>query len=72
MQAYKGAVLLISHDRAFLDNVTTRTIEINLGKLYDYKVPYSKFKVLQQERLQQQLAAYENQQKKIKDNEEFI
>ena len=65
LQAYKGAVLLISHDRAFLDNVTTRTIEINLGKLYDYKVPYSKFKVLQQERLQQQLAAYENQQKQI-------
>ena len=72
LQAYKGAVLLISHDRAFLDNVTTRTIEINLGKLYDYKVPYSKFKVLQQERLQQQLAAYENQQKQIKDTEEFI
>ncbi len=72
LQSYKGAVLLISHDRAFLDNVTNRTIEINMGKLYDYKVPYSKFKVLQQERVQQQLAAYENQQKLIKDTEEFI
>lgn len=72
LQTYKGAVLLISHDRAFLDNVTTRTIEINLGKIYDYKVPYSKFKILQQERVQQQLAAYENQQKLIKDTEDFI
>ncbi|MCF0207208.1 MAG: ABC-F family ATP-binding cassette domain-containing protein, partial [Bacteroidales bacterium] len=72
LQNYKGAVLLISHDRAFLDNVTTRTIEINMGKIYDYKVPYSKFKVLQQERIQQQTAAYENQQKLIKDTEEFI
>ncbi|MBN2777468.1 MAG: ABC-F family ATP-binding cassette domain-containing protein [Bacteroidales bacterium] len=69
---YKGAVLMISHDRAFLDNVTNRTLEINAGKLYDYKVSYSKFKVLQQERIQQQIAAYENQQKVINDTEKFI
>ncbi|MDD2635201.1 MAG: ABC-F family ATP-binding cassette domain-containing protein [Bacteroidales bacterium] len=72
LSQYKGAVLLISHDRAFLDNVTNRTLEINAGTLYDYKVPYSKFKVLQQERIQQQLAAYENQQKIINDSEKFI
>jgi len=72
METYKGAVLLISHDRAFLDNVTNRTLEINAGKLYDYKVTYSKFKVLQEERIQQQIAAYENQQKAINDTEKFI
>ena len=72
LETYKGAVLVISHDRAFLDNVTTRTIEINLGKIYDYKVTYSKFKILQEERIQQQLAAYENQQKLINDTEKFI
>ncbi|MFQ3579704.1 MAG: ABC-F family ATP-binding cassette domain-containing protein, partial [Bacteroidales bacterium] len=69
---YRGAVVVISHDRAFLDNVTTRTIELNLGKIYDYKVSYSQFKELQQERIKQQLASYENQQKLIKDTEEFI
>lgn len=69
---YLGAVVVISHDRAFLDNVTTRTIELNLGKIYDYKVSYSQFKELQQERIKQQLASYENQQKLIKDTEEFI
>jgi ATP-binding cassette subfamily F protein 3 len=69
---YRGAVLVISHDRAFLDNVTHRTIELNLGKIYDYKVSYSQFKELQQERIKQQLASYENQQKLIKDTEEFI
>ncbi|MDD2387380.1 MAG: ABC-F family ATP-binding cassette domain-containing protein [Bacteroidales bacterium] len=72
LSQYKGAVLLISHDRAFLDNVTNRTLEINAGTLYDYKVPYSKFKVLQEERIQQQLAAYDNQQKIINDTEKFI
>ncbi|MDD4150264.1 MAG: ABC-F family ATP-binding cassette domain-containing protein [Bacteroidales bacterium] len=72
LSQYKGAVLLISHDRAFLDNVTNRTLEINAGNLYDYKVSYSKFKVLQQERIEQQLAAYENQQKIINDTEKFI
>ncbi len=68
----KAALLLISHDRTFLDNVTKRTIEINLGKIYDYKVSYSQFKVLQQERLEQQRSAYENQQKMIADTEKFI
>lgn len=52
-------MLLISHDRAFLDNVTTRTVEISLGKAYDYKVPYSRYVVLRAERRAQQMAAYE-------------
>ena len=72
LKNYNGAVLLISHDRAFLDNVTTRTIEISLGKAYDYKVPYSKYVVLRAERRQQQMAAYENQQRLIEKTEEFI
>lgn len=72
LETYRGAVLTISHDRAFLDNVTTRTIEINLGRIYDYKVTYSKFKVLQEERIIQQQAAYENQQKLINETEKFI
>ena len=72
LQNYNGAVLLISHDRAFLDNVTTRTVELSLGKVTDYKVPYSKYEVLRAERRQQQMAAYENQQKMIEKTEEFI
>ena len=72
LKNYNGAVLLISHDRAFLDNVTTRTIELSLGKVYDYKVPYSKFVVLRAERREQQMAAYENQQRLIEKTEEFI
>ncbi len=72
LKNYSGAVLLISHDRAFLDNVTTRTIELSLGKVTDYKVPYSKYEVLRAERRQQQLAAYENQQRMIEKTEEFI
>ena len=72
LKNYSGAVLLISHDRAFLDNVTTRTIELSLGKAYDYKVPYSKYVVLRAERRAQQQAAYENQQKMIEKTEEFI
>ena len=72
LKNYNGAVLLISHDRAFLDNVTTRTIEISLGKAYDYKVPYSKYVVLRAERREQQMAAYENQQRLIEKTEEFI
>ena len=72
LKNYNGAVLLISHDRAFLDNVTTRTIELSLGKAYDYKVPYSKFVELRAERRQQQMAAYENQQRLIEKTEEFI
>ncbi len=69
---YPGAVVLISHDRAFLDNVTNRTVEISLGKLYDYKVPYSKYVELRAERRAQQLAAYENQRRMIEKTEEFI
>ncbi len=72
LRTYNGAVLLISHDRAFLDNVTTRTIELSLGHIYDYKVPYSKFVELRAERRAQQMAAYENQQKLIEKTEEFI
>ena len=67
-----GAVILVSHDRAFIDNVTTRTIEISLGRIYDYQVNYSKYVVLRQERLEQQMRAYENQQKQIQDTEAFI
>ncbi len=67
-----GAVVLVSHDRAFIDNVTNRTIEISLGKIYDYAVNYSKYVVLHQERIEQQRRAYENQQKQIQDTEEFI
>lgn len=72
LQSYPGAVVLVSHDRAFLDNVTTRTIEISLGKVYDYKVPYSRFEELRKERMEQQMRAYQNQQKQIKDTEDFI
>ena len=72
LRNYNGAVLLISHDRAFLDNVTTRTVELSLGHIYDYKVPYSKFIELRAERRAQQMAAYENQQKLIEKTEEFI
>ena len=72
LRNYNGAVLLISHDRAFLDNVTTRTVEISLGKAYDYKVPYSRYVVLRAERRAQQMAAYENQQRMIEKTEEFI
>lgn len=67
-----GAVVLVSHDRAFINNVTNRTIEISCGRIYDYRVPYDQFVVLRKERREQQLRAYENQQKEIKDTEEFI
>lgn len=67
-----NAVVLVSHDRAFIDNVTNRTIEISLGKIYDYAVNYSKYVVLRQERLEQQMRAYQNQQKQIQDTEDFI
>ncbi|MBQ9201655.1 MAG: ABC-F family ATP-binding cassette domain-containing protein [Bacteroidales bacterium] len=66
------AVLLVSHDKAFLDNVCPRTAEISLGKLYDYKVSYSQFVALRRERREQQLRTYENQQKMIQDTEAFI
>ncbi len=67
-----SAVILVSHDRAFIDAVTNRTIEISLGKIYDYKVSYSKYVELRKERREQQLRAYENQQKQIQETEDFI
>lgn len=67
-----SALLLVSHDRAFIDAVTTRTIEISLGKIYDYSVNYSKYVVLRKERHDQQVRAYENQQKMLQETEEFI
>ncbi|GAP72877.1 ABC transporter, ATP-binding protein [Candidatus Symbiothrix dinenymphae] len=67
-----NAVLLVSHDRAFIDNVTQRTVEISLGKIYDYRVNYSKYVELRKERREQQQRAYENQRKQIEDTEDFI
>ena len=67
-----NAVVLVSHDRAFIDAVTTRTIEISLGRIYDYKVNYSRYVQLRAERLEQQRRAFENQQKQIQDTEAFI
>ena len=67
-----GALVLVSHDRAFIDRVTNRTIEISLGRIYDYQVNYSHFVELRKERLEQQRRAYENQQKMIHDTEDFI
>ena len=67
-----NAVILVSHDRAFLDNTTTRTIEIELGRIYDYKAKYSDYVTLREERREQQLRAYENQRKMIADTEAFI
>jgi ATP-binding cassette subfamily F protein 3 len=67
-----GALILISHDRIFLDSVTNRTVEISLGKAYDYKVPYSRYVELRKERREQQMAAYENQRRMIEKTEEFI
>ena len=72
LKAFRGSVLLVSHDRKFLDNVTTRTVEILLGHVNDYKVPYSRYLVLRAERLAQQTAAYENQQRMIEKTEDFI
>ena len=72
LAGYSGAVVLVSHDRAFLDNVTKRTIEISLGKIYDYKASWSKYLVLREERREQQIASFRNQQKMIEDTERFI
>ena len=72
LKTVPGAVVLVSHDRAFINNVTNRTIEISCGRIYDYKVSYDEFVVLRKERREQQLRAYENQQKEIKDTEDFI
>lgn len=72
LKTFEGAVVLISHDKTFLDNVTKRTIEISLGKTYDYKAPYSKYVEMRKERRIQQMAAFTNQQKMIQDTEKFI
>lgn len=72
LKDYRGSLVLISHDRKFLDNVTNRTVEIMLGRIHDYKVPYSKYLELRAERIAQQKAAYENQQRMIEKTEEFI
>jgi len=69
---HANAVVLVSHDRAFINAVTTRTIELSLGRLYDYKVPYDQYVVLRKEQREQQIRAYENQQKLIQDTEDFI
>ena len=72
LQSRSGAVLMVSHDRAFVNNVTNRTLEISCGKVYDYKVKYDEYLVLRQERREQQLRAYENQQKEIADIKAFV
>lgn len=72
LKTRQGALILVSHDRAFIDNVTQRTIEISLGHIYDYQVNYSRFVQLRQERVEQQRRAYDNQQKLIHDTEDFI
>lgn len=72
LKNYRGSLLLVSHDRKFLDNVTNRTVEILLGHVHDYKVPYSQYVELRRERLAQQTATYENQQKMIEKTEDFI
>ena len=72
LKDYRGSVLLVSHDRKFLDNVTSRTVEILLGHIHDYKVPYSQYVELRAERIAQQTAAYENQQRMIEKTEDFI
>lgn len=72
LKDYRGSLVLISHDRKFLDNVTNRTVEIMLGHIHDYKVPYSKYLELRKERIAQQKAAYENQQRMIEKTEDFI
>ncbi len=72
LRTYSGAVVLVSHDRAFLDNVTTRTIEINMGRLWDYKAGYSEYVMMRQERMESQVAALENQQRQVDQIERFI
>ena len=72
LKGSQSAVLLVSHDRAFIDNVCTRTIEITLGRIYDYNVNYSRFVELRKERHEQQVRAYQNQQKMIQETEDFI
>jgi ATP-binding cassette subfamily F protein 3 len=72
LESYKGAVVLVSHDRAFLDNVTKRTIEISLGKIYDYKANYSEYVLMREDRMESQLATHNNQQRQIRQIERFV
>jgi len=72
LAGYKGAVVLVSHDRAFLDNVTKRSIEISMGKLYDYKANYSEYVLMREERMESQLATHNNQQRQIRQIERFV
>ena len=72
LRSFKGAVILVSHDKMFLDNVTNRTIEISLGKIYDYKKPYSQYLVLRNEIREKQLQSQKNQEKEIKHTEKLI
>jgi len=72
LKSFRGSLLLVSHDRRFLDTVTNRTVEILLGRIHDYKVPYSQYVELRKERMAQQMAAYENQQRMIEKTEDFI
>lgn len=72
LKSYPGAVVLVSHDKTFLNNVTNRTIEISLGRVYDYKQPYSKYLELRKEQREQMMAAQKNQEKEIKQKEELI
>jgi ATP-binding cassette, subfamily F, member 3 len=72
LSKFRGGVLLVSHDRIFLDSVTNRTLDLSLGKVYDYKVSYSKYVQLKQERIEHQTASFQNQQKMIKETEDFI
>ena len=72
LSSYSGSVILISHDRAFLDKITNRTIEISMARIIDYRLPYSHFMEMREDRREQEMAAYQNQQKMIKDTEEFI
>lgn len=69
---YQGAIMMVSHDRMFLDNVTNRTIELVFGSMYDFKVPYTKYMELREERYEQQIATYKNQQKYIEQQQRFI
>ena len=72
LKSYAGAVLIVSHDKMFLDNVTNRTIEISFGKIYDYKKPYSEYLILREEMREQQLASQKNQEKEIQNTEKLI
>jgi len=72
LKNYNGAVVIVSHDKMFLDNVTNRTIELSLGRIYDYKKPYTQFLALRNEMKVQQLAAQKNQEKQIQQTEKLI